>query len=181
MKDHIFILDEEGKLTELNENSFVSENQFQKLLEDYPNLISGSQINPEDPRRWILISREMGIPNEENGGNIWSIDHLFIDQDGIPTLVEVKRSTDRRIRREVVGQMLDYAANSVRYWTIGEIRSKFEKNCEINNVDSEAELSELIGLESDSEKYWETVETNLQAGKIRLLFIADKIPKSFSG
>jgi hypothetical protein len=33
------------------------------------------------------------------------------DQNAVPTLVEVKRSSDTRIRREVVGQMLDYAAN----------------------------------------------------------------------
>jgi hypothetical protein len=31
----------------------------------------------------------------------------------VPTLLEVKRSSDTRIRREVVGQMLDYAANGV--------------------------------------------------------------------
>jgi len=38
-----------------------------------------------------------------------------LDQDAIPTIVEVKRSTDTRIRREVVGQMLGYAANAVVY------------------------------------------------------------------
>jgi hypothetical protein len=40
---------------------------------------------------------------------------LIIDQHAIPTLVEVKRSTDTRIRREVVSQMLDYAANADNY------------------------------------------------------------------
>jgi hypothetical protein len=177
MKDHIFLLNKDGKLIELNEKTFNSENQFQELLEKYSNLISGSQISPEDPRRWILISREVGIPSEENGGNLWSIDHLFIDQDGIPTLVEVKRSTDSRLRRNVVGQMLDYAANSVSYWTISELRAKFEQNCEANDLDPEIEISTLIGEEGNSGNFWETVETNLQAGKIRLLFVADKIPK----
>lgn len=37
------------------------------------------------------------------------MDHLFVDQDAIPTLVEVKRSSDTRIRREVVGQLLEYS------------------------------------------------------------------------
>jgi 5-methylthioribose kinase len=40
--------------------------------------------------------------------------------------VEVKRSSDTRIRREVVGQMLDYAANAVVYWPLEMIRAKFE-------------------------------------------------------
>lgn len=177
MEDQIFLLNSNDKLIELNESTFISELQFQKLLEKYPNLISGSQINPEDPRRWILVSREIGIPKEEGGSNVWSLDHLFIDQEGIPTLVEVKRSSDNRIRREVVGQMLDYAANSVRYWTIKEIRDKFEESCNVNNTDPEAELSELIGFDSDSDNFWRMVDTNLHAGKIRLLFIADKIPK----
>ena len=67
----------------------------------------------------------MAVPSEEGGGWRWSLDHLFLDQDGIRTLVEVKRSTDSRIRREVVGQMLDYAANAVVYWPVEEIRSTF--------------------------------------------------------
>ena len=53
-----------------------------------------------------------------DGVERWSVDHLLLDQDAIPTLVEVKRSSDSRIRREVVGQMLDYAANAVTYWNI---------------------------------------------------------------
>ncbi len=59
------------------------------------------------------------MPSEEGGAGRWAIDHLFLDQDGIPTIVEVKRSTDTRIRREVVGQMLDSAANAVGRWSIG--------------------------------------------------------------
>lgn len=177
MKDQIFLLNAENKLYELNESDFVTEDQFQALLENYPSLISGSQINPENPRKWILIAREVGVPGEEGGSNIWSLDHLFIDQDGIPTLVEVKRSTDTRIRREVVGQILDYAANSVSYWSIEEIRIKYQKRCEEQNIDPEIELSDLIGEEGDIERFWETVKTNLKAGKIRLLFVADKIPK----
>jgi hypothetical protein len=64
MKDQIFLLNSESKLVELNESDFIDEAQFQKLLEDYPSLISGSQINPDNPRRWILISREVGVPGE---------------------------------------------------------------------------------------------------------------------
>jgi len=57
----------------------------------------------------------MSIPDREDGSGRWSLDHLFLDQDSIPTLVEVKRSSDTRIRREVVGQILDYAANALVY------------------------------------------------------------------
>lgn len=36
------------------------------------------------------------MPGKEGEASRFSLDHLFIDQDGIPTLVEVKRSTDTR-------------------------------------------------------------------------------------
>ena len=42
--------------------------------------------------------------------------------------MEVKRSGDTRIRREGVGQMLDYAANAGVYWPVEEIKAKFEAN-----------------------------------------------------
>lgn len=177
MKEQIFVLKKNQKLVELNESEFISENQFQELLENYPNLISGSQIDPDNPRKWILISREFGVPDELNGSNKWSLDHLFIDQDGIPTLVEVKRSSDTRIRREVVGQMLDYASNAVTYWSLNEIQAKFEKSCEINDIAPDIKLLEILDETESIDKFWETVDTNLKAGKIRMLFIADKIPK----
>lgn len=60
----------------------------------------------DTPQRLLLVSREVGLPSDVGGVNRWSVDHLFLDQDAIPTLVEVKRSSDTRIRREVVGQML---------------------------------------------------------------------------
>jgi hypothetical protein len=46
-------------------------------------------------------------------GYVGRIDHVLIDQDAVPTFVEVKRSTDTRIRRGVVGQLLEYVANAV--------------------------------------------------------------------
>ena len=53
----------------------------------------------------------------DGGSDRGSLDHLFLDQDAVPTLVEVKRSENTQIRREVVGQMLDYAANGVMFWS----------------------------------------------------------------
>ena len=109
----MFVLKEDGSLIPLKATQFVLEEHFQRLLEDHPELLAGDLIDPEEPRRWLLVAREIGIPNEANGTGWWSADHLFLDQDGIPTIVEVKRQTDARLRREVVGQMLDYAANAV--------------------------------------------------------------------
>ncbi|MFI0718271.1 hypothetical protein [Streptomyces sp. NPDC021224] len=50
------------------------------------------------------------------------MDHLFVDADAVPTLVKVNRAADTRIRREVVGQMLDYAVELAHYRGGGDLR-----------------------------------------------------------
>ena len=180
-KGSIFLIQEkEGRLVEMKEEAYESEDLLQKLLADYPNLLAGDQINSAEPRRWLLIKQEMPVPSEEDGADRWSVDHLFLDQEAIPTLVEVKRSTDSRIRREVVGQMLDYAANGVIYWPLEKIRATFEASCQTRGEDPGEKLGEFLKSEKDTdpdqEKFWENAKTNLQAGKIRMIFVADKIP-----
>jgi len=175
MAGKIYVRHESGKMTELTQKHYETEDFFQTLIEEYPTILAGDQINPEQPRKWLLISREMGIPAEQGGSAQWSLDHLFIDQDAIPTFIEVKRSTDSRIRREVVGQMLDYAANASQYWSVEALREIYEKN-----TDEESALTlEPLGITPDKiEDFWKTVDFNLRAGRIRLLFVADEIPSS---
>src|SRR4051812_12852110 len=175
MSDLIFLV-RDGELAELSAQRYDSEELLQRLLADYPSLIAGSQIDSVAPRRWLLISREMAIPSEEEGERRWSLDHLFLDQDGIPTLVEVKRSTDGRLRREVVGQMLDYAADAVAHWPVEQIQSRFDGRCVEAGIDPAAELAGFLVDHQDAVSFWSKVKTNLQAGKIRLIFVADVIP-----
>ena len=112
MNGGVFIIQANGELIEMREQPYDLEDVLQTLLAKYPNLLAGEQIDSVNPRRWLLIKREMGVPSEDEGFDRWSLDHLFLDQDGIPTLVEVKRSIDTPTRRKVVGQMLDYASNA---------------------------------------------------------------------
>ena len=172
----IFLLDEVDKLVEMREMEYDSEDLLQRLLATHPDLMAGDQINSRQPRRWLLVTREARIPDEEGASGRWSVDHLFLDQDAVPTLVEVKRSSDTRIRREVVGQLLDYAANAVVYWPIDHLRARFESVCEEASLNPDDELGSFLGPEGDPEAFWQLAKTNLQAGKIRLLFVADEIP-----
>jgi hypothetical protein len=163
-------------LVELRESTYDSEDILQELIADYPSLVPGDQIDADSPRRLLLIRREMQVPGEKDGAGRWSLDHLFIDQDGVPTLVEVKRSTDSRIRREIVGQMLDYASNAVAYWPIERIRTTFENTCTTTARDPEVVLRDFLQDEETLDRFWPTVETNLQAGRVRMVFVADVIP-----
>lgn len=176
MNGGIYLIQDDGQLVEMKEQAYPSEELLQGLVAKYPSLLAGDQVDSAAPRRWLLISREASLPSEEGGSGRWSVDHLFLDQDAIPTLVEVKRSTDTRIRREVVGQMLDYAANAVVYWPVEAIRAQFEVNCEVQGLEPEQVLGEFLGADADEEQFWQKAKTNLQAGRIRIVFVADGIP-----
>jgi hypothetical protein len=174
-----FVGNKEKSLDVMNQTPFEREDILQELLAYYPDLIPGDQIDPENPRRWLLVSREMGIPGEEKGSTVWSLDHLFIDQDGIPTFVECKRATDTRVRREVVAQMLDYAANGIAYWTIEQIKESAEQLASKNGEKLEDRVRQLISQyeNPDVDQFWSAVENNLRQSRVRLIFIADSAPK----
>jgi hypothetical protein len=168
----IYLVKNDGELVEMNERGYNTENLLQGYLVRYHDLLAGDQIDSTAPRRWLLVAREAPLASEEDGADRWSVDHLFLDQDAVPTIVEVERSTDTRIRREVVGQMLDYAANSVVYWSVDRFRAEFEANPE-----PEQAISDLLeDPDADPEEFWQKVKTNLQAGKVRLIFVSDRIP-----
>ena len=177
MSGTVYLVRSDDQLIAMEESPHSSEDVFQALLADYPSLLAGEQMDTEEPRRWLLVRRETAIPDDELASGRWSVDHLFLDQDAVPTLVEVKRSTDTRLRREVVGQMLDYAANAALYWRTEDLQSDFFANCEENGLDPDHELATLLeDAEADTDLFWDQVRLNLRAGKIRLVFVADEIP-----
>jgi hypothetical protein len=46
------------KLIAMEESPNDSETPLLKLLADHPDLLAGAQINAEEPRRWLLITRK---------------------------------------------------------------------------------------------------------------------------
>jgi len=139
---------------------------LQALLADHPGLLAGDEVG-ETPRRWVLLSREVGIADQDGATGRWSLDHLFVDQDAMPTLVEVKRSSDTRIRREVVGQLLEYAANGTRYWPVEQLRALYEAACHTRGAEPDQELQEAFGGDVDADAWWSDVGENLQRGRLR--------------
>ncbi|MFI2736875.1 hypothetical protein [Streptomyces sp. NPDC018711] len=169
----VFVLG--GDLEALEPAAFETEEEFQELLARHPRVLDFGSLADGRPLRLMLVAREMGVPTSAESGPAYWLDHLFVDADGVPTLVEVKRASDTRIRREVVGQMLDYAANGARYWPAALLRRSFEETCAADGRSLEEAYGELLGDRSP-EEFWTTVEERLAAGQMRLLFVADRIP-----
>lgn len=72
--------------------------------------------------------------------------------------------------------MLDYAANAVVYWPVDRIRLRFETNCEKQGSEPDERLRDFLKSEVEPEEFWQKANTNLLAGRVRLLFMADIIP-----
>ena len=178
MAERIWLRGQDGGLEGVQEEAFGAEHHLQELIAEHPELIDGEQIRPDDARRWILIAREKGIAPTPGAGARWSLDHLIIDQDARPTLVEVKLRDNSDIHRKIVGQMLEYAAHASETWTADELRQTFEESARSQDRDPDEVLGKLLQDEDepDADEFWERVSTSLAAKRLRLLFIADRIP-----
>ncbi|MBI2752306.1 MAG: hypothetical protein HYX46_02150 [Betaproteobacteria bacterium] len=174
----VYTVDKNGQVTPLVPYECRDEEkELQDLLERCPDLLVGEQIDPLNPRRWLQIQREMPVPDPGTGQARWSIDFLFADQDAVPTFVEVKRYADTRARREVIGQMFEYAANGHYYWVAADLRAAAEKTAAKANRTLAQALAHL-GPEggTDAGDFFERVQANLKIGQIRLLFFLERAP-----
>jgi len=174
MVEPIFLKDKEGKLVKLDEKLYDDEGDLQFLLAENPELIYS--ISDQIPKL-LLLAKEAGIPGEDGAADDFSLDHIFVDLNAKPTFIEVKRSTDTRIRREVIGQMFDYAAHARAYWTIDKVQSMFADTWKERGENPELILRSFIGEQKTPDQFWEQFMTNLKGGNIRLIFAADTIPK----
>jgi hypothetical protein len=169
----IFLVDGDGNLTRMSPGAPPNEDHMQDLVARFPELIGDSD------GELLLIQREQPITDSTEGAGRWSLDHLFVTRNAVPVLVELKRAVDTRLRREVVGQLLDYAANGVAYWRPGQIAEDFAATCVKTGVEPEETLAAFLG-QADPEQFWQQVDANFQAGRIKLVFVADVIPSELA-
>ena len=155
----------------LTQQPYDNEDLLQRALADYPGLIAGVGT-AGGSGRLMLIQREMPV-SDSSGAKVMSLDHLFVDEQATPVLVEVKRSSDTRSRREVVAQMLDYAANGTAYWPVDEVRRIVESRL---SASARAEyLKTELGIDHEPDAFWRRFADKLQQGHIRLVFLADRL------
>lgn len=174
----IFLVQENGATRSLERVRCRDEaRELQTLLEQNLHLLPGEQISPGDPRRWLLVKREMPVPDPAGGGDRWSVDLFLVDQAGIPTFVECKRFLDTRSRREVVGQMLEYAANGPHYWSQETLREYAMQTAADRGVDLDEAVRQLQPTSGETvEDLLDAVENNLREGQVRLVFFLEEAP-----
>jgi hypothetical protein len=163
-------------LVPLETEGYAKEGDFQRLLADNPGVLASAVDPGGEASQWLLVDRELPIKAQESDAGTWSLDHLFIAADAVPVLVEVKRSSNPAARREVVAQMLDYAASFATDRSAERLRGRFEQRTS-RHRGSAGEMDAFLtatGLD-DEDLLWANVQTNIDAGKVRLLFVADQL------
>ncbi len=149
------------------------EKTLEELIEHSPEIVA------EEDGELLLVRRQKVIPDTEGGAKRWALDLLFVTREAVPVLIEVKQASNSELRRQVVGQLLEYAANGTAHWHPGEIRRAFEANCDESEEESDTVLGKFLDGRNQ-EDFWQRVDENLAAGKVRLVVAADAIPSELA-
>ncbi len=169
----VYLVRDNGKTEAMNPVRARNEDrELQCLLLNNYDLLPGDQIDPETPIRWMLVKREMPVPDPQTGAARYNIDFLFVDQDATPTFIECKRYLDTRTRREAIGQVLEYVANAKDSWSGDDLR----RIAEGETADFSQVFGKLQPKVDSAEDFFEEVERRLKAGEVRIVFFMDEAP-----
>lgn len=147
------------------DNTNFKEEWLQKLLDEHPDILPMDEF---DDRFGPLISigRELG-----------NIDNLFINPDGLLTIVETKLWRNPEAHRKVVSQILDYA-KMLTEWSYEKLNDEVNKYHE-KNYSRKTSLYELVFENRESNisepEFIECVQTCLDDGEFALLIVGDTI------
>jgi len=164
---------EGDKVTPLDKTKFTEEGKLQDYLEKYPSLIPLSDI-VEGASALLCIGREVGA-------GPGAIDLLFIDKDGLLTVVETKLAKNPEARRTVIGQIIEYASY-VSQWTADDVHrianeylSKSEKVPSNYRGTLDEVMGKLSGEEFSFDDFRANIEQNLKNGRIRCIIAVDEL------
>lgn len=165
------------------EPGFADEKELQTFLRENSDLMPTDEIEVGTPPL-LCIGWEVGVASG-------SQDLLYIDETGLLTIVETKLKKNPEARREVVGQILEYASDASA-WTASDVEAKAQKfyaskECPPGYERKSLEEALRYFLEkTDSparedfsyEDFLNQISTNLQRGHIRLIIAIDETPPS---
>jgi len=148
----------------------LQEGWLQHLLERHPELLPIEDIEPAFAPL-VPLGREIGTA-------AGAIDNLFVNPDGYLTLVETKLWRNPEARREVVGQIIDYAKD-VSQWDFEDLDAQVRAYARQQSR-GEAGLLEIVrdaglGVELDEAQFIDRVTRNLQRGRLLLIVAGDGI------
>lgn len=144
-------------------SAYIDEHHLQKLLDESPEIVSLDEIRP-DAGPLVATVREYNLP-------VGSIDLLGFTARGDIVIIECKRAANTQAKREVIGQILDYAAH---LWEI-----TYEDLDEKVKAIKGLSLAELVhtktGEDWDEEEFRGNIRSALVEGNFILIIVVDEI------
>jgi hypothetical protein len=141
------------------------ESWLQALLLAHPTLLPLDEIDPSFAPL-VPICRELNTP-------AGPVDAVFVNPNGMLTLVECKLWRNPQARREVVGQILDYA-KELSHWTYEDLQREVSRVLgRSGNVPYELVRQHDPAL--DEARFVDDVTRNLRTGRVLLLIVGDGI------
>ncbi len=145
--------------------SGITEARIQSLVQSYPSCLPIAEIDPifVDP---IPICTELNTP-------AGPIDNFMVTPGGLPVLVECKLWRNPEGRREVVGQILDYAKELTR-WSSSDLQREVARRLK-RDGNPLLDLVRAAGHDIDEIGFNDALTLNLRRGRFLLLIVGDGI------
>ena len=149
----ILIKDANGDWREPSGHGYENEAALQEILYRHPTLVPG-------------VSGD-GVACREFQSGVGPADVLILDADGSITVVESKLAANPQVRREVIGQVLDYAS---RLWrmSVTEFETAWTKAAHDHQ-------SPFVALGDSEGRVRAAVEANLAIGRFNLVLAVDRL------
>lgn len=143
----------------------VSEAAIQKLVHEHPQCLPIAEIDPIFCGA-VPICTELNTP-------AGAIDNFLVTPSGLPVLVECKLWRNPEGRREVVGQILDYAKELSR-WSSSDLQREARRRVG-GSGDPLLRLVRAAGHDVDEIDFNDALTLNLRRGRFLLLIVGDGI------
>lgn len=130
----------EVRMTNTNQPEFKKERDMQKHIQKHISFLSGIPDLNCDGNVLFPIGREIKVLSGK-------LDNLFIDKDGVLTIVECKLYSNNGIKRDVYSQILNYAADikTMCYATDDdELIASFDSILEKTSTSSKRMINEIF-------------------------------------
>jgi hypothetical protein len=143
----------------------VSEADIQALVHQHPSSLPIAEIDPMFVGA-VAICRELNTP-------AGPIDNFLVTPSGLPVLVECKLWRNPQGRREVVGQILDYAKELSR-WSSSDLQREVGRTLK-RSGNPVLDLVREVDPTVNEIQFNDALTANLRRGRFLLLILGDGI------
>ncbi len=138
---------------------------IQELVHANPSMLPIREIDPMFAGA-VAVCRELATP-------AGPIDNFMVTPSGLPVLVECKLWRNAEARREVVGQILDYAKELARF-TAADLHREVSRNLG-GGPSTLLDLVRAVDPNVEEIEFNDALSANLRRGRFLLLIVGDGI------